>query len=895
MTSIINAAPRAYLLGVQDLSGRTPVYEQEAIPQHLPHIFFLAERGTGVPQLAIGDGLNKLYGAKSFDLRLKAGDGGYATHQTLLATIMSQNANQIMAQRLIPSDAKTARFRMSVDVLETTDEIYDRDENGDVKKDAAGRPLINNGSVQGTWNSTTSGAEYPDADGITVVEPTGTIDEGTKWLDLLAVGGPLLKYYRTGAFVSAGKAGSGNMSAAELTAVGLTYSGTWNPTTNTPVVPAAAVGNTNFFYVVSVAGTSTAPIAATFAVGDILLSDGTAWAKVTGGKTITGDSWTIGANVYKATQDLPGTDSAINWGLTTPGLAIRQLAWSIQQITSIDDWGTGTVNNSGPLTDGSAVSKTYPIFDFEVSSPGKWGNGAGIRFSAPNADSAIPFDTRLIKEQLTTMFRMQVVEKADEVSSAKIIETRYGEQFIDFSLKPNAVDDRASQEIYLPTVYQANYISYDTLPPSHGTFSDMHVYEDNISTVLTDLYTLERANLANEMGWTTARINEFIPVDGKYTINFMTAVAWDGSLYESIRMASDAQLLAMSGTQMKSNYTHYALGGNDGTLSFAVADTLTGVQCENYGDLTYQRDPAATEPHPSDVPLDFMDTAKWPQSAIWDTGFQLATKYKLLVPMGRRKDMWVALSTQVIGPGEIQNTPSKESSIAIVLQQAARMYPESEYYGTKTCRAIVVGHSGELNSSAWRGLAPMTVDLAAKVATYMGASNGQWKPGANFDISPKNIVSMFRTDSVNATFKNADVRNEDWANGLIWVQNFDRRSLFYPGIQTVYDDDTSVLNSLFNIIAVVELEKVCEQTWRELTGIQTLTVAQFIERSDDLIKEKVANRFDDKFIIIPETYLTEGDEQRGYSWSCKVNMYAANMRTVGTYTIVSRRIEDYQP
>jgi hypothetical protein len=278
--------------------------------------------------------------------------------------------------------------------------------------------------------------------------------------------------------------------------------------------------------------------------------------------------------------------------------------------------------------------------------------------------------------------------------------------------------------------------------------------------------------------------------------------------------------------------------------------------------------------------------------------------------MGRRKDMWVALSTQAVGKYKQaivgtspvlykwvdipQNSAADESSQASILQNAARMYPESEYYGTKTCRAIVVGHSGYLLSSEWRGLAPMTIDLAAKVATYMGASSGAWKGGANFDVSPKNQVTAFKTDSVNAVFKNSNVRNEDWANGLIWVQNYDRRALFYPGIQTVYDDDTSVLNSLFNIIAVVELEKVCERVWRDLTGIQTLTVGQFIDRSDELIRAKTQGRFDDKFIIVPETYLTEGDEQRGFSWSCKINLYAANMRTVGTYTIVSRRIEDYQ-
>ena len=896
MTAIINAAPRAILRGVQDLSGRSPVYEPEALPQHLPHVFLFTERGTGVPQITIGDGLNKLYGAKSFDLRLRAGEGGYVTHQTLLATILSQNANQMLVQRVLPVDANTARFRLSIDVLDTVAPVYLRNVDGSIATDVNGDALPLPSVSRGNWDMTISGGESPDVTGIPTVAP-GVPVEGNKWND--TVNGKI-EYYRTGAWVIAGNNGSG--------AQGVTVAGD--------------------YWVLTNAGDSTGTTA-------------------------------------RALTNNPGLSYTSGWVGSDVNVAVKSLAWKIDPIAN--DITNNTTFGAGAVGQGARVymatpSRKIPVMDFEVASAGKWGNGAGIRLSAPNINSSIPFDTRLIKEQLTTMFRMHIVEKENDITAPMIIESRYGEQFIDFSLKPNAVNERTSQEIYLPSVFDDAYVDKSTVPPTYGTFSDIFVYESNIDALLEELYMHERIVLRTEMGWETDDIDDMLPnpngfgnylfafngnvpltgaaplisggndlsaysdevvflknqtnpeqngyyryqvasgqytmtkveADGRYTVNFFTGVAWNGYPYESIRMESGQALVNMAGTELKSTVTHYALGGADGDMSLSNFDALVAQQVENYGDMIVKRNPQG-DADPADVPLDFMDTAKWPQSAIWDTGFTMPTKQKLLVPIGRRKDIWVALSTQEIGPGIRQNTASEESSIAITLQNAARLYPESEYYGTKTCRAIVVGHSGELTSSSWRGLAPMTVDLAAKVATYMGASNGAWKPGANFDISPKNMVTMFRTDTVNATFKNADVRNEDWANGLIWVQNFDRRSLFFPGIQTVYDDDTSVLNSLFNIIAVCELEKVCERTWRELTGIQTLTVAQFIERSDILIRDKVANRFDDKFIIVPETYLTEGDEQRGYSWSCKVNLYAPNMRTVGTYTIVSRRIEDYQP
>ncbi|MNL25729.1 hypothetical protein D3C87_1472180 [compost metagenome] len=252
--------------------------------------------------------------------------------------------------------------------------------------------------------------------------------------------------------------------------------------------------------------------------------------------------------------------------------------------------------------------------------------------------------------------------------------------------------------------------------------------------------------------------------------------------------------------------------------------------------------------------------------------------------------MYGVLSTQDVSAK--QNTPSEESSIAISLRTAARMYPESEVFGTPVCRAIVIGHSGYLINSKWTKLTPLTIEFAAKSARYMGAGNGVWKSAQSFSISPANQVTMFR--NVNASFKKVDVRSQDWENGLVWVQNYDRRSLFFPAFQTVYDDDSSILNSFFNMAIAVELEKIADRAWRDLTGIDGLTPGQFRARSDRLITQMAAGRFDGRVQIQVETFLTAADTQRGYSWSCNITMYGNNMMTVGTFTIIARRQEDLQ-
>ena len=59
------------------------------------------------------------------------------------------------------------------------------------------------------------------------------------------------------------------------------YKGTWTPETNSPTLPAAAGGNTGWWYVARTAGTSTSPIAGTWLPGEIIVSDGTAWSRRT--------------------------------------------------------------------------------------------------------------------------------------------------------------------------------------------------------------------------------------------------------------------------------------------------------------------------------------------------------------------------------------------------------------------------------------------------------------------------------------------------------------------------------------------------------------------------------------------------------------------------------------
>tara|TARA_B100000700_G_scaffold155074_1_gene172235 strand:- start:22559 stop:24616 length:2058 start_codon:yes stop_codon:yes gene_type:complete len=505
-------------------------------------------------------------------------------------------------------------------------------------------------------------------------------------------------------------------------------------------------------------------------------------------------------------------------------------------------------------------STVYPIMDLQVSDFGAHGNLKGLRMFAPTLSSSQVANESAIVDQSAFLFRMQMIERPDARSQPNIIETKRGSQTVEFSLKPGSIDKNFDAELYAGDILLDAYRDLDVLPKQYGPFNGLHVYQDDIDTVLEMLYTAEQPQ---QPDWPTD------PEEAKYLFNFVGGEDLEGNAYHTLKLEG----VAGGGAVFTPNTNHYAAGGSDGTISFENLNKLVKNECEQYGD--------------GEFPL--LDTAMYPHSVFYDTGFDLDTKKAMLIPMSRRKDVVTILSTQdVLLP---QNTAEQESAMATTLRAAARAFPESEVYGTSVCRAVVIGHSGELLRSPYKGLLPLTIQFADMCSSFMGAGDGIWKADRGFDTAPYNQVDMFK--NVNATYKPQNVYDNDWDAGLVWVQNFDRRSLFFPAIQTVYDDSTSTLNSAINMFIVAEVEKVAERAWRQLTGNSKLTADQFIERSDDLIADMTQGRFDDRVIVVPRTEFTDIDEELGYAWSTTIELYMNNMRSVGSYTIVARRRADF--
>ena len=515
----------------------------------------------------------------------------------------------------------------------------------------------------------------------------------------------------------------------------------------------------------------------------------------------------------------------------------------------------------GTQTDATSGTQSmlYPFFDGEVNDFGKFGDNVGFRMWAPTTKSSIPQDERLVNAINAFVYRLQLVERPTARSTANVTQTIYDAQYIDFSLKPDSYDDKTGTEYYIGESYEANYRDDDPTTgyaPVFAPFGKMHFYTDFIKEVSALVY-------AEEM-----KQNVDLVAGGELLINLLSGVDIDNRPYHAYAVKD----VLSGGLSFTENSTFYAGGGKDGEMSNAIYNELARNEFANYGELDNK----------------FQDIAAFPQSIIYDTGFDIETKKALIATTSIRKDLLVIVSTQDVALPV--NDAVKESAMAIMLRTAAELSPESTLYGTHVTRVAIVGHAGKLINSSWKKLVPMTVEIAAMLSKYAGAGDGILKGAYAPDVDPNNHVTMLR--DLNCTFKGATVRNKDWDNGLIWAQSYSTRSFFIPAMQTVFDDDTSVLNSLLNVLIAVECQKVCFRTWRSLVGRTDLTKEQYIKRSNQLITENTAGRFDNRVQIVPDTYYTKQDEQRGYSNHATIHMYANNMPTSTSFTVEAHRMED---
>lgn len=547
-------------------------------------------------------------------------------------------------------------------------------------------------------------------------------------------------------------------------------------------------------------------------------------------------------------------DPVANGAETIDGVSVRLVLLDV----TAANYRTQTTS-TGTLAGARGTSTIYPLIS-AIGEVGDDSNNTGMRISHPNLLSADPANAFVSEDQDSNLYRWQWVKRENARSAAELIHTLTLSRAVDFSTKAGALNTKTNRSYEKELILSEYERSGVGIIPVPGPVEDVHFYDANIQTVLDRLFTVE----------TDAREDASIemPYDSEHQMSILNAVDFAGVPFFGVRMADDGDLTV----EADGVTVFWLTGGSDGTVSEATLDTLTRGWLRGDWDNP-------------DEPLN--DWAQFPFSQLYDTGFSLETKYAFIEAVGKRQDIKVDICTQDLS--QPTNAIADEVSVGTTLRSYALGIPESVIHGTATCRVSIWGSVGEWANSVQKRRVPLMLDIIRKRAKYMGAGDGAMKSEFAFDDRTRNSVSAVINPS--HTYLSMGLKDQYWDLGINYVQYRDRSDLFWPAYQTVYSDDTSVLNSDILTSALVNIKKNMNYHWAINTGDSRLTKDQFAERSDEDFGDLVENKYDDRFDLTWATVFTPDDSIRGYSWTLDVEAASDPSRTVGQYNLTATRPE----
>lgn len=517
----------------------------------------------------------------------------------------------------------------------------------------------------------------------------------------------------------------------------------------------------------------------------------------------------------------------------------------------------------GVLTSSIAgeVSKRYPLFDSVVADFGSEGNNLGMTLWAPTETSAIAANADLNEEVNSYINRLKLVRRPSVFEASRVIPNKFDQVSTTFSFGEAVVSTQDGDVVLdmdarLPGSWEDDSAEYY----QRSQVADMHLYRNFLFPILKNIQGTE-----SEFGTVPEGEDDFL------FVNLFGATTVDDIPYHTVQQ----ETMVTGAVALTENSTFWFEGGNDGTMTNESYDSLVK---EIFDDLAAPG-----------IRLD--NVARFPFNFFCDSGFSLTTKYSLMKLLTQRQDSFLVLSTQDIS--RAPNDEETEESIAASLLTRLQMFPDSVEYATPPFRGMMVGHVGQLANTPRKVSATLSIDTAYKLMYYGAMDSGVLASDRAPDVSDDGRYIVTEVKGLNVIDKSWRNKRRLWAQSVVYVEDYDHnKRLFYPGMQSFYTNKTSVLSSGIVGLCVAQLARYAWETWRDLTGNQKLKDAQLIERSDNSIKNKCAGAMDDRMDVIPHSQITRLDAERGYSWSCPIDIGANGMRTVmSAHTVAYRREE----
>lgn len=524
-------------------------------------------------------------------------------------------------------------------------------------------------------------------------------------------------------------------------------------------------------------------------------------------------------------------------------------------------------------------SKIYPIIEMKAAYHGAYYN----RLAFSIAPSSGKYDSKYIKALKALPYDFyRYVRKGEDVT-ATVYTTIDGSNSSEFTFVENGISPITKQDFSFESII--NKETWDK--EGYEELEYVNLYRDNLNKILTRVAEMESeyislddkewadGYIANTSGWFPFTDVDYDTIVSQFgIIDPFTCKSRNGIEFFTIKTdfnKPEKELVGFQEENMTANLPIYLRNGEDGTCSEAMLEKLIREDLDNYMNTEHR----------------YQNIFIHPENLFFDTGFSLDLKKEMKKFIAVKKNTIAFIGSHTNDLGRDDYSVEEIDSIVKSISAEVRLAPESDYYATNTCRAmILVGTGDEIKGGKRYSL---IFDLAIKILKFMGSSDRRWIMNERPDIPNNHNVKYLK--HVKPDFIAPSIKNSLWSNGVTYPEAGDS-CFYYPALKTVYDDPTSALNSVINVLPIPHLERVAAETWKENVGKAGESNAVFINKVERTAARKLVNAFAGIVTVNPVCIIDSFDEQTGYTWHLEFHVSAYTMRTIQIVsTIYSTPIE----
>jgi hypothetical protein len=532
-----------------------------------------------------------------------------------------------------------------------------------------------------------------------------------------------------------------------------------------------------------------------------------------------------------------------------------------------------TAFNSFEKTIDGVNYKFTPLYIIPAEAHGSYYDNIGFGLEPMIGDAT----DKLLKDNSQALrYVFKLYDKS--TGTMETLKTIMGSEEVNFALKPMVTDPITNAGIELVDLVPSQYgnMTDPALPMQGYTLGELVVGDDiALEGKLVELLT-------TEINSDTDGFKTYVDYDKSegdvatvaekyaYMVNILTCKYTSEVEYEAVRPIEitpamvaglkEKGLKVVTGNKAVPTYLE---GGEDGDVT----------NRDHYEQLVVNAMREYMDPY---SPV--QNLAKNDERVFYDSGFKYENKLALSMFIGKRPDTFVVFSTYTFDKNNKNYDLNTNIGIAVGIQSNVRLYPESVFFNTQTARAAIVMGDAKLADGSYRYRLPLSLDYAIKMQKFMGALNGKWNGTYEFSTQPQNLINTMV--DVNPKDIPDPVKDKMWTSGIIWAENDDKLTYFWTNHQTVYPDDTSVLNTVPVAIALGTVVRAGAHAWRKFSGDNNISDNELALGVEASVREDLAGAFNDQIMVIPEVTYTERDKLKGYSWHLENKVYAYNMKTV---------------